>query len=457
MSSSKQPLSPQTVPCRSPRRPGLHVDQPELDEPEEFFIKSSVGQQVIVNYQDTDTCVRGHAPGYRTTPVEVVEGMSMTGDLRKCVPGTQHLPVNGAIPYPSLHVGDKVRVRQFNTETAKELFRPATVQALPLRPMSKHAFFKVSLDVVPTDLEREVKRIDLYPWPGHEEEKQDEISKDELLLIRLRRLLPTAKIGEDVLFKSQDDGWYYSGKVSLDCGDFSYIITDCNGFQEKVWRENIICESDRHVDAIKKRSKVLVMHPMYPNSYCPATVLEIRDKTWSVRLPDMTKPVRVSQEQDYIACLALKKGVYDEKVLNTLAKKWEQMDVLAKHKNGEYHIGTVKELVSGSLTKYVITWLNNTESVVDAIHMFGGLTPFRRLRVNDHVLAPVAIIGQANPLCYLPGVVVEKRNEVTAVIKMIHAQRLDDLTTINEKECFFINPLYYATAVSEYLNNHARS
>lgn len=50
-------------------------------------------------------------------------------------------------------VGDRVSVRQFHTETDKELFRQATVQALPPRPMSKHAFFKVSLDVVPTDLE----------------------------------------------------------------------------------------------------------------------------------------------------------------------------------------------------------------------------------------------------------------------------------------------------------------
>ncbi|XP_046561518.1 uncharacterized protein LOC124270541 [Haliotis rubra] len=137
-----------------------------------------------------------------------------------------------------------------------------------------------------------------------------------------------------------------------------------------------------------------------------------------------------------------------------LAKKWETMEVLAKHKKGEYHIGTVKELLSGSLTKYVITWLDKTETVVEAIHVFGGLTPLRKLRVNDHVLAPVTTDGPKNPLCYLPGVVVEKNTNVTVTIKMIRSHRPDDHTTIDEKECFYISPLYYFTAAADYLNNH---
>ncbi|XP_067661369.1 uncharacterized protein [Haliotis asinina] len=453
MSSRKQPPNPATVPFTSPRRHGLYIGHPEKCEPEDTFTKSSRGQQVLLRVQDEGISVRGCAHSYRKDPVEIVQGHVSDGRLLQ-VMGQDHLPLNGAIPYPALHVGDKVTVRQFQgtgKDDRQEVFLPATVKALPERPTSRHGFYTVILNLEEAYLEREVKRIDVYPRRSREEK---EFSTDDLLLIRLRKLLPPAKIGEDVLFKSPDDGWYYLGKVSYDCCDFSYIVTDCNDSREKVWREDIICESDRHVDAIKKRSKVLVMHPLYPNSYCPATVIEVQDKAWKVHLPGLTKFKTVYQEEDYIACLVLEKGAYDEKIIKVLAKKWETMTVLAKHKKGEYHIGAVKELLSGSLTEYVITWLDQTESVVDSIHVFGGLTPLRNLRVNDHVLAPVTIDRQENPLCYLPGVVVQKNSNVTATIKTIHSHRLDDHTTIDEKECFFISPLYYIAAAADYLKHH---
>lgn len=63
-------------------------------------------------------------------------------------------------------------------------------------------------------------------------------------LLELRQKLPHVPEGDEVLARWSDEGWYYRGIVRHDCSDGSYLVEDSIGDLEKIWREDIIADSD---------------------------------------------------------------------------------------------------------------------------------------------------------------------------------------------------------------------
>ena len=62
--------------------------------------------------------------------------------------------------------------------------------------------------------------------------------------LEMRKSLPPLHVGEEVLARWSDEGWYYRGTVKQSCGDGSYFVEDSVGDLEKIWREDILTDSD---------------------------------------------------------------------------------------------------------------------------------------------------------------------------------------------------------------------
>lgn len=70
-------------------------------------------------------------------------------------------------------------------------------------------------------------------------------------MLKLRFELPRLNIGEEVLAKWPDDGWYYRSIVKEDLGDCKYQVEDSLRDVEQMFREDIISEINDSYDAFE--------------------------------------------------------------------------------------------------------------------------------------------------------------------------------------------------------------
>lgn len=66
-----------------------------------------------------------------------------------------------------------------------------------------------------------------------------ELTVDEKIL-QLRAELPRVSLGEEVLAKWSDDGWYYRSIVKDELGNFKYQVEDSLRDTEQIYREDIV-------------------------------------------------------------------------------------------------------------------------------------------------------------------------------------------------------------------------
>jgi hypothetical protein len=76
-------------------------------------------------------------------------------------------------------------------------------------------------------------------------------------LSKLRKLLNELNIGDEVLAKSTDDGWYYKCLVKEYLGNFKYKVEDVNKNIDELLREDIISE----LDAVNATIQVFIFLP----------------------------------------------------------------------------------------------------------------------------------------------------------------------------------------------------
>jgi hypothetical protein len=78
----------------------------------------------------------------------------------------------------------------------------------------------------------------------------------EQKLLKLRSDLPKLRIGEEVLAKWPDDGWYYRSIVKDDLGNNKYQVEDSLRDMEQIYREDIISEIHDSSDYFEVISKI---------------------------------------------------------------------------------------------------------------------------------------------------------------------------------------------------------
>ncbi|XP_046561527.1 uncharacterized protein LOC124270550 [Haliotis rubra] len=301
----------------------------------------------------------------------------------------------------------------------------------PRRPHTRQHVQMLGNTVIAPKTELKRQKEDLRPPPEY----------GTLGTLELRARLPVVEEGSEVLFRSTDDGWYYSGTVSRDCTDYMYIITDGYCHQEQVWREDIISDSDRK-SQVTIGQKVVTQHPRFAFSYAPGEVVAKEKGKVKVILYD-------GKTTEWTYDFApLTKWKYDRDVtfIAKMREQWLGEPVIARIPSGTYEFGTVSECVNGH--QYKVTWTpmqgRSNSSIVDVRHLFGSLTPYREIQRDGYVLAPL-------DSCYLPAKVTVK-NEGKMKVAFVE----NSVSEVEESDCFWISPSYYYDAVAVYFNARMR-
>jgi hypothetical protein len=221
-------------------------------------------------------------------------------------------------------------------------------------------------------------------------------------LENMRNNLSELTIGEEVLAKWSDDGWYYKSIVRTQCGNQKYIIEDINKTQETVLREDIISENDVANSQLCLHDPVIALHSAYSFSYAPGLIIRIsNDLTLLIRFYDGVECI-VNKEEVYK--IPLFKFEYDVEQIIQFEKRWIGETVVARHSfNNVYELGKIRERI-GNGRQYAIQWSDNRVSVETANHIFGRYTHQPCIGVNEYVIA-------SHDSIYLPGKVIGTKGD----------------------------------------------
>ncbi|KAI0238962.1 hypothetical protein LSAT2_010272 [Lamellibrachia satsuma] len=207
-------------------------------------------------------------------------------------------------------------------------------------------------------------------------------------------------MGEEVLARWSDDGWYYRGTVRQDCNDGSYLVEDSAGCFEKIGREDIIADSDDAHIVIEPEDTVIALHPSYSFSYTPAVVLRVTPDHWvEVQCYDGTE---AKLPRDEVFRIPPEKFRSDISYIQTIEQDWVGQAVVARNdESGTFHLGLIRQR-TGNGRQYEVEWADGTQSVQDSTFIFGPFTKCHPVSEGDRVLA----IADQDNLVYLPGKIV---------------------------------------------------
>jgi hypothetical protein len=225
-------------------------------------------------------------------------------------------------------------------------------------------------------------------------------------LIKLRRELPQIEIGEEVIAKWCDDGWYYRSIVKDYLGDGRYLIEDANHDVEEIDRDDIISEENDTKDMHRNYESgdpVVALHPNYAHSYAPGQIVQVNsnNNTFNIRFYDHFEGHNI-KGNDVYKMHRLKFQLDIDNIIE-LEKAWIGQVVVARNNLSNcYEIGKVvgQETTNRS---YTIEWWNGQTSIQNANHIFGQLTRRPTFNIQDFVLAQRENI-------YLPGRIIGKQN-----------------------------------------------
>lgn len=220
-------------------------------------------------------------------------------------------------------------------------------------------------------------------------------------LIKLRKKLPQLEVGEEVLARWPDDGWYYRSIVKEYLGDYKYKVEDSLRDCEVLYREDIISEINDSNDVFEIGDPVVALHPNYDYSYAPGQIIQMSNDLNKilVRFYDYTEGIILREE---VYKLPRLKFELDINTIVELEKRWIGQTVVARNNySNVYELGKVVNRV-GNGRQYVIEWANGTQSIQNANHMFGQYTRNPAIIINDYVLAPKETI-------FLPGRIIGKK------------------------------------------------
>lgn len=133
---------------------------------------------------------------------------------------------------------------------------------------------------------------------------------------------------EDVLAKSNEDGWYYKGTIKEPYGNNKYKVEDYSGNEEIVLKEDILFNNKNATWTVG--DTCVALHPQYEYSYAPGQLVEVSHdrKRILVRFYDYSESV-VSKEEVYKVSRA--KFQSDVNMIIQLERKWIGQVVVARN------------------------------------------------------------------------------------------------------------------------------
>ncbi|XP_064636642.1 von Willebrand factor A domain-containing protein 3B-like isoform X2 [Lineus longissimus] len=266
-------------------------------------------------------------------------------------------------------------------------------------------------------------------------------------LQKIRAKLHKLHVGEEVLARWLDEGWYYRGTVRQAGDAGAYFIEDSCGDIEKIWREDIITDEDDADNIIQIKDAVIALHPSFAYSYCPGVVMKVFPDLWLlIRFYD-GQEARLPREEVYR--ITPDKFEYDVAFILQREDQWVGQAVVARDDTtGLYHLASVTERV-GNGRQYVISWADGNLSVQTSAAIFGAFTKRRPLAIGDHVLA----IADPVRLAYLPGTIRDISNK-QLIVKFCDGSKRKD---IDATQVFWLSQDYYEHAVAYYYSKNADS
>lgn len=260
-------------------------------------------------------------------------------------------------------------------------------------------------------------------------------------IIKIRHELHELQIGEEVLAKWPDDGWYYKSIVKENLGVCKYRLEDSNHDSECMYRDDIISNDNdaRDTDAsFEVGDPVVALHPNYAFSYAPGQVIQFKDNfdRITVRFYDFHE-AEVARENVY-KLHRLKLQLDIENIIE-LEKLWVGRVVVARNTySNNYELGKILNRV-GNGRQYTIEWSNGRTSLQNANHIFGELTRNPAFSINDNVLAPRETV-------YLPGRIVGIQGDQLR-IKFVDGIVDND---VKGSDCYWISCDYFDDARNFY-------
>jgi hypothetical protein len=258
-------------------------------------------------------------------------------------------------------------------------------------------------------------------------------------LMRLRSGLSRLEVGEEVLARWPDDGWYYRSIITESLGNHQYKVEDSLKDVEVLAREDIISETnDSANDIFEIGDSVIALHPHYEFSYAPGQIVQISNDLNKilVRFYDFVEGVILREE---VYKMAKVKFQLDVNAIIDLEKRWIGQTVVARNNySNVYELGKVIERI-GNGRQYTIEWSNGSQSIQNAVHIFGTYTKNPSLIVNDYVLAPRETI-------FIPGRIIGKKGS------QLRVKFVDGIVdeNINYEECYWLSREYYEEACNFY-------
>nr|XP_039272786.1 von Willebrand factor A domain-containing protein 3B-like isoform X1 [Styela clava] len=206
------------------------------------------------------------------------------------------------------------------------------------------------------------------------------------------------EIGQEVLAKFDDDGWYYRGTIKNIYGNGQYDVTDANNSISRVSRDNVILDEEDAKNKITAHHRIVALHPSYLHSYAPAIVLTVENLKYYVKFYDDSESVLPREEVYLITNLK-----YEDNIayIDQCEQRWEGQAVVARNDaDGLYHLAFCKRRI-GRTRRFTLQWSDGTTSEQYLAHMFGALSRKHDFETGDHILA----IPDLQNATYLPGFV----------------------------------------------------
>jgi hypothetical protein len=200
------------------------------------------------------------------------------------------------------------------------------------------------------------------------EEKEEKDESANAILRKLRKELPQIAVGEEVLARWPDDGWYYRSIVKEyeNEEDYRYKIEDYLKDVISVYREDIISVEDNNseqYDSFQIGDACVALHPDYGSSYAPGQVLQISNKAAKLKIKFYDHVEAVIDRQEVFK-INIAKYLLDVKSIVDLEKRWVGETVVARNDlSHNYERGECQALVFAIrvelLPKHYLFFQNN--------------------------------------------------------------------------------------------------
>ncbi|KAK1175568.1 hypothetical protein AOXY_G238 [Acipenser oxyrinchus oxyrinchus] len=246
--------------------------------------------------------------------------------------------------------------------------------------------------------------------------------------------------GMQVLVQNPEDGWYLKGAIISEFKHGEYLV-ECND-NTTIKTSRVHLEmGQKEENNIKEWDHVLCLYPRGSGRYCPAVVLKVLSQTEAqVLFYDKTEGF-IPQEEIYrIDNKQMERTVRE--ITSHECGMFGRTVVARKDSCGVYNIGKIVRS-DWHGPRYHLEWTDGSQSIQEAVHIFGQFSRQQELKPGSHVLA----LASAEPtsFIYLPGMVIDRGDRL--LVQFCNGKRS---FLNNTKLCYWLSEDYYRSSVDFY-------